>query len=71
MKKQLTTTSLFDIIIIENNKGGIKMDFTLHIEETSNNEIKISSNIGATRYYEIDNWLLESAIVNYINDEIL
>lgn len=47
------------------------MDFTLHIEETSNNEIKISSNIGATRYYEINNWLLESAIVNYINDEIL
>lgn len=47
------------------------MNYDLHIETIEMNHISISSEDGATRYYDLNNWTLGAAVENYINDEIL
>ena len=42
----------------------------LKIERIEMNYIKISSEIGATRFYDLDKWTMQAAIANYIEDEM-
>ena len=42
----------------------------LKIERIEMNCIKISSEIGATRFYDLDKWTVQAAIANYVEDEM-
>lgn len=42
----------------------------INIETIEMNYIKISSEEGATRFYNLDNWTIGAAVENYIEDEL-
>ncbi len=46
------------------------MEYTLTIEPIEMNHIKISSEDGATRFYDLNNWTIGAAVENYISDEL-
>lgn len=47
------------------------MNFNLSIETVEMNNIKISSEDGCTRYYDLKYWTIGSAVENYIEDELM
>ena len=45
--------------------------YNLKIERIEMNYIKISSEIGATRFYDLNKWTIGAAVENYIEDELM
>ncbi len=47
------------------------MNFKINIETIEMNHIKISSEEGATRFYDLDRWTIGAAVENYIENELM
>ena len=47
------------------------MEYTITINPVEMNHISISSEIAPTRYYDMNNWTLGSAVENYVETEII
>lgn len=47
------------------------MNLNINIETIEMNHIKISSEDGATRFYDLNNWTIGAAVENYISDELM
>lgn len=47
------------------------MNFDIKIETVEMNNIKISSEDGATRFYDLSIWTIGAAVENYIEDELM
>lgn len=47
------------------------MNFDIKIETVEMNNIKISSEDGATRFYNLNRWTIGAAVENYIEDELM
>ena len=46
------------------------MNFNINIETIEMNNIKISSENGATRFYDLAHWTIGAAVENYIECEL-
>lgn len=44
--------------------------YNFTVETIEMNYIKISSEEGATRFYDLDKWTVGAAVENYIEDEL-
>ena len=47
------------------------MEYTITIEAIEMNNIKISSEIAPSRFYDMNNWTLGAAVENYVESEII
>ena len=45
--------------------------YNFTVETIEMNYIKISSENGATRFYDLNNWTVGAAVENYIEDELM
>ena len=45
--------------------------YNFTVETVEMNHIKISSENGATRFYDLNNWTIGAAVENYIEDELM
>lgn len=47
------------------------MNYNITIETIEMNTIKISSEDGTSRFYDLSNWTIGAAVENYIEDELM
>ena len=71
-KSGLTNSHPDDIINLTREQKEIKtMEYTITIEPIEMNHIKISSEIAPSRFYDMNNWTLGTAVENYVESEII